>query len=449
MIPKIEPQADAQYIYVKKEAFYKGNFISLMCESFFFAFALTMFSPENVLPVYVSSLSDKAIYIALISALYYGISYSATVFSCVVGVNARSPKWISVVICFLQRIGFFLIFLSTYLASGNVKLALVTFFVSLTLYAGSAGMSNPLFAQMVGTSIHRNVGTFYGAYNMVGACSGVLASVVLTQCLARLEFPFSFRCVFLLGLISALIATVVVCVGVREVTDDRVREKIRLRDIFPIGTQILRENRGFRNYTIIKILVGAAEFAIPYYIITASGLKNVPAGFVGIMATIYLVAKMVGSLVMGRLADRFGAMIVLRVSCICGAVAALLAAFIKDYRLDNPFFRNHCRELLAPYLLQMKEYLAHPERFRLLGVVGVDGSPSCGVDYTSAGNWYGSFSGRKDLEQTLKGARLATGYGIFMDELCKMLREEGLAQRITVTSLFAPEPEKCLSLLEE
>ena len=103
MIPKIEPQADAQYIYVKKEAFYKGNFISLMCESFFFAFALTMFSPENVLPVYVSSLSDKAIYIALISALYYGISYSATVFSCVVGVNARSPKWISVVICFLQR----------------------------------------------------------------------------------------------------------------------------------------------------------------------------------------------------------------------------------------------------------------------------------------------------------------------------------------------------------
>lgn len=81
MIPKIEPQADAQYIYVKKEAFYKGNFISLMCESFFFAFALTMFSPENVLPVYVSSLSDKAIYIALISALYYGISYSATVFS--------------------------------------------------------------------------------------------------------------------------------------------------------------------------------------------------------------------------------------------------------------------------------------------------------------------------------------------------------------------------------
>ena len=122
------------------------------------------------------------------------------------------------------------------------------------------------FSLLAPLSLYLSLIHIYGAYNMVGACSGVLASVVLTQCLARLEFPFSFRCVFLLGLISALIATVVVCVGVREVTDDRVREKIRLRDIFPIGTQILRENRGFRNYTIIKILVGAAEFAIPYYI---------------------------------------------------------------------------------------------------------------------------------------------------------------------------------------
>ena len=50
MIPKIEPQADAQYIYVKKEAFYKGNFISLMCESFFFAFTPT--TQENTVALY-------------------------------------------------------------------------------------------------------------------------------------------------------------------------------------------------------------------------------------------------------------------------------------------------------------------------------------------------------------------------------------------------------------
>lgn len=332
MASNLETQSETQRILAKKESYYKGNFFSLMCESFFFTFALTMFSPENVLPVYVASLSDKAIYIAMISALYYGISYSSTIFSCAIGVNARSPKWTSVVVCFLQRVGFFLIFLSTYLA-GHKSLALITFFISLSMYAGSAGMSSPLFAQMVGTSIHRNVGTFYGAYNMSGACSGVIASLVLTKCLETYDFPISFRWVFLIGLLSALIATVVVCVGVREVTDDRVREHIHLKDIFPMGAEILRKHRGFRNITIIKVIVGAAEFAIPYYIISASRLAGAPDGYVGVMATVFLVSKIAGSWVLGRLADKYGSMVTMRVACICGMVAAVLAAFNTDYRI--------------------------------------------------------------------------------------------------------------------
>lgn len=321
-------------ILARKESYYRGNFLSLMMESFFFSFALTLFSTENVLPVYVASLSDKAVYLAMISALYYGISYGATVFSCVIGVGAKSPKWASVGICFLQRIGFFLIFLSTYLVGEDPGPALAMFFVSLALYAASAGMSNPLFAQMVGTSIHRGVGTFYGAYNMMGAVSGVLASLVLTQCLVRLDFPKSFRLVFLLGLLSALIATGVVSFGVREVTDDRVPEHIRLRDIFPMGARILREDRRFRHFTVIKVLVGAAEFAIPYYIITASALPGAPESFVGVMTTVYLLAKVAGSLILGRVADRFGPLVVMRCACACGAGAALLAAFGRSWRLS-------------------------------------------------------------------------------------------------------------------
>ena len=38
-------------------------------------------------------------------------------------INAKSPKWISVIVCFLQRVGFFTIFLSTFLAGGNTGVA--------------------------------------------------------------------------------------------------------------------------------------------------------------------------------------------------------------------------------------------------------------------------------------------------------------------------------------
>ena len=44
----MQPQAAApQDILRRKEAYYRGNFLSLMLESFFFSFALTMFSNEN------------------------------------------------------------------------------------------------------------------------------------------------------------------------------------------------------------------------------------------------------------------------------------------------------------------------------------------------------------------------------------------------------------------
>ena len=323
---------EQEIVYNKKERYYVRNFISLCVESFFFSFALTMFSAETVLPVYVENLSANPVCLALISTLYYGMSYLATVFSCVIGVKARSPKWISVIICFLQRIGFFLIFLSTYLATKNAGQALLTFFISLTMYSVSAGMSNPLFAQMVSTSIHRGVGVFYGSYNLIGAGSGVAASLILARLLVAHPFPFSFRRAFLFGLISALIATVVVCVGVKEVTDDREVERISLKDLLSIGRDILKSNLNFRNFTILKVLMGAAEFAIPYYIIEANELAEKPSGFVGIMATVFLVAKMLGSLVMGRLSDRFGAISVMRYSCACGAIGAFLAITLKSWQ---------------------------------------------------------------------------------------------------------------------
>ena len=117
-------------------------------------------------------------------------------------------------------------------------------------------------------------------------------------------------------------------------------------------------------------------------------------------------------------------------------------------QFDNIFFRNHCRKILRPIIDQMKEYLAHPDRFEVLGVMGIDGSPSCGVDYTCEADWYGSFEEREGLEETLSTCKLVRKSGILMQVLKEMLAEENLTDVIPVTALFAPEPEKCLSLID-
>ena len=73
----------------------------------------------------------------------------------------------------------------------------------------------------------------------------------------------------------------------------------------------------------------------------------------------------------------------------------------------------------------MEEYLACGERFEVLGVVGVDGSPSCGVDYTCTADWYGSFDGRQGLDDTLASCQLVRRPGVFMRVLTEMLAERG------------------------
>lgn len=115
-------------------------------------------------------------------------------------------------------------------------------------------------------------------------------------------------------------------------------------------------------------------------------------------------------------------------------------------QFDTPYFRAECRRLLADVLLQLREYLAGSDRFEVLGFLGIDGSPSCGVDYTCFGSWGGNLSDRGDLADVVASSRLGKGSGILFDELKKMLAEEGITVRMA--GLFAPEPEKALSLLD-
>lgn len=112
-------------------------------------------------------------------------------------------------------------------------------------------------------------------------------------------------------------------------------------------------------------------------------------------------------------------------------------------QFDNPFFRHHCRELLKPILLQLQAYAA-AEEVELLGVLGIDGSPSCGVKYTCTGPWGGDFGGR-DVSGVLAQASTAPGPGVLMEVLAEELAQCGL--HLPMDGLYAREPERALALL--
>jgi predicted secreted protein len=115
-------------------------------------------------------------------------------------------------------------------------------------------------------------------------------------------------------------------------------------------------------------------------------------------------------------------------------------------QFDNAFFRAHSRKILTPIVLEMKEYLAHPEKFEVLGIIGIDGSPSCGVSYTCRGKWGGELSRRDDLQGIIHTVHLAENSGVFIEVLQELLSEAELD--LPLVGLFAPERERVLSILD-
>lgn len=109
----------------------------------------------------------------------------------------------------------------------------------------------------------------------------------------------------------------------------------------------------------------------------------------------------------------------------------------KD-QFDNPFYREGCKKMLEPYILQMKEYLSKCDKFKVLGIIGVEGSPSCGVNLTYCGNWGGELSTNPHLNDMLKGIYPKKEKGVFMEVLQEMMEEN----RINIDMLGLNEYEK-------
>jgi predicted secreted protein len=90
---------------------------------------------------------------------------------------------------------------------------------------------------------------------------------------------------------------------------------------------------------------------------------------------------------------------------------------------DTPAYRRHCRALIEPVVDTVAALVA--DGCEVVGVWGVDGSPSCGVDRTCAGYEGGEIESLIASGQ-VPHARAVKGRGIFFEELQGLLSEAGI-----------------------
>lgn len=100
----------------------------------------------------------------------------------------------------------------------------------------------------------------------------------------------------------------------------------------------------------------------------------------------------------------------------------------------HPHYYEECRRMLLPILSQIEEYLKYPEEYRILGIVSVEGSPSCGYHMTCSGRWGGELS--VDLDEITRmqnTCKAVNAPGVFMELLEKELMSR--AMNISIMSM--------------
>lgn len=95
-------------------------------------------------------------------------------------------------------------------------------------------------------------------------------------------------------------------------------------------------------------------------------------------------------------------------------------------QFDNPFYRRNCKEILRPIIEQLSEYYNNKDKYQILGIVAIDGSPSCGYNLTCKGSYGGELGESSYLDEKINSVVMEKEAGVFMDELKILLNKNNL-----------------------
>jgi predicted secreted protein len=98
---------------------------------------------------------------------------------------------------------------------------------------------------------------------------------------------------------------------------------------------------------------------------------------------------------------------------------------------DTPGYRAHCRRMLEPIVSQIVEY--QKEGYKVV-IIGLDGSPSCGVKWSGTSKEWGGPP--RIPEEEMTNYPLTDKPGIYIEELISMIKGAGAKLPPTIGAGF-------------
>ena len=303
---------------------YSRNLAALVLDQSFFGLALTLLSYTTVLPYFVRQISDRSVYVGLISAIWSAGYFASQLPGAYLAHGRVRRKPIIVAIAVLQRVGVIILALAIGLVGrAPVAWVLGVFFAAMAIKSTAEGLISPAYSDFISKSMPVRRGVYYGATSVAVGLFGLAGTYAIKMILASYSFPHNFS--FLLWLaLGASLVSLAAMIGYREEAFPEVPQRESFAEFFREIPVMLREQGQFRRLILVRALARLGAVAMPFFSVYAIERFDLGSGAVGELTLVMTASTMVAAVVAGWCGDRRGYKVVLEAAVLLGGMGPLL-----------------------------------------------------------------------------------------------------------------------------
>lgn len=298
---------------------YRRNFLVFLVDYVCFGLAFTFADINTVMPAFVRQFTDSAPVIGLVSTVFSG-AWLLPQLAAARYINDKPRKKPYVLVGTSGRIFVGMIALALWVGLARRPTAMmVLFFICLGLFAASDGFASVGWFDLLARTIPlrrraRLMGVAQFIIGVAGIGVGALVGLILGRCL----FPRNYALLFTLAGVT-LIPSVLALALLREPPpEDLVPEtSARAKSSW---WKLLSDDLVFRRLMGCRMLVGMLGLASSFYVVHAADELHLPQSVIGSFVAAQTAARIVTSVALGWVSERWGSQYVIRIG---GAAAAL------------------------------------------------------------------------------------------------------------------------------
>ena len=301
------------------------NLTANLADGAFFGLGWGFGSIGTIIPLFVSHMTSSVLLIGLIPSIHAVGWQLPQLFMANSVARLRRYKPMVMLMTIHERVPYLgLALVALFLGTLGNKLALVLTFAMLIWQGVGAGFTANAWQSMIAKIIPSDWrGTFFGAQAALANILMSFAAIGAGYILDRMHAPLNFMLCFVLTAAGMGLSYIVLGLT-REPVDTEKTIPERQPSPWKGGLEILRRDKNFTAYLVIRMLSQFSTMGFAFYIVYGLrrfGMSDLTAGF---LTAALMITSTVANAVMGWLGDRLGH----RAMLIAGSVAVALSSLM-------------------------------------------------------------------------------------------------------------------------